>query len=310
MNKKAVITLCIVVLVGYLTILLAPSAKAAESPTQETSFSVTVTIRDIKNLYGFDIKICYDTSTLDLIEASPISPWKFMYVIVENEINEFNGIYRLAMAAIDPQEPFSGSAPLVKLTFYGALSGESSICIVEAELSDRNGNAIPHVIDGLTIQGLPVHDIAVKGIVGYPKGVYQGDPIYLYVTIENQGDFTETFTVTVYADQDITIIGDEVIVGTQTFNDLPARTLTTLIFVWDTTSAPCGHYFISAEVAPIDGEIDIADNFLRTGEYIGGVHPRPHFVERAKILAQIISLGILIPLASLTAYRLKEFWFP
>ncbi|MEM2463288.1 MAG: hypothetical protein QXK93_05590 [Candidatus Bathyarchaeia archaeon] len=308
MDKKAVIILCMVVFTVSLTILLAPLVMAAELLTQETSFTVTITVKDVKDLYGFDVKVHYDKSKVDLIEASPISPWKCMYIIVKNKIDEFNGMYQLAMAAVDPQEPFSGSAPLVKLAFYG-VSDESSICLVEVELSDRNGNAIPHVIEGLTIRGLPVHDVTVKGIVGYPKGVYQGDPIYLYVTVENQGDFIETFTVTVYADRDVTIIGDEVIVGTQTVNS-PAKTLTTLLFVWDTTNTPCGHYFISAEVIPVDGEIDIADNFLRAGEYIGGVHPRPQFVERAKMLAQIISLGILIPLASFTAYRLKEFWFP
>lgn len=276
---------------------------------QEDTFEVTVTIENIKNLYGFDIKLCYDTSVLSLVKATPKSPWVFTHII-KNDIDEINGIYWLAVTAVAPQEPFSGNVPIVKLTFHGAIFDETLIRIVETELSDHNGNLIPHVVEGLVIQGLPVHDVAVKEILGYPKGVYQGDPIYLNVTVENQGDFTETFTVKVYADQDRTIIGDEVFVGATTVYDLHAGACITLNLIWDTTNASCGHYFISAEAVAVEGEIDIADNLLPAGEYIGGVHPRPHVVKTANMLAQMISISVAVLLVIVTARYLKEYWFP
>lgn len=68
--------------------------------------------------------------------------------------------------------------------------------------------------------------------------------------------------------------------------------------------------FISAEAAIIEGEIDLADNFLKMGEYIGGIHPRPYLVLMANTLAQTISIGISILLASLFIRYLKNMWFP
>lgn len=54
----------------------------------------------------------------------------------------------------------------------------------------------------------------------------------------------ETFAVTVYADQDKTIIGDEIIVGTKTVYSMPAKSCEILEFIWDTTNAPYGHYLL------------------------------------------------------------------
>lgn len=121
----------------------------------------------------------------------------------------------------------------------------------------------------------PVHDVAVIDVTAFPTRVHPGELIYIDVTVENQGGFTETFDVTVYADEDETIIGDEIVVGMQTVDDLLAGNSEVLNFIWDTTDVPYGSYWISAEASVVLGETDTADNILEAAAWIGGIHPVP-----------------------------------
>jgi hypothetical protein len=109
-----------------------------------------------------------------------------------------------------------------------------------------------------------VHDIAVvnptsKTVVG------QGYSLTINTTVVNSGDYTETFNVTLYADQNITVIGDEIIIGNQTVSSLTNGTSTTLTFTWNTTGFAKGNYTISAYASPVQGETDTADNNMTAG---------------------------------------------
>jgi len=88
------------------------------------------------------------------------------------------------------------------------------------------------------------------------EAIYPGWKISINVTVRNEGDFTETFNVTVYYDHHT--------IGTQNVTNLAPGANTTLTFPWNTTGVPpCpfvdGHYvpyIISANVtSPILGEI-------------------------------------------------------
>ena len=288
---------------------LAQLATTSSRPLHGTTLEIDISIEDIVNLYGLDLKLYYNTANLDLIEAVPRPPWE-LNLIIKNEIDDSRGMYQLAMVAVAPEPPFSGSAVLATLTFLCTDAGESAIYLADTKLADKNGNPIPHTIDGYIIRGLRIHDVAVTKIMGYPRGAYQGDPVYLDVTVENQGDFVETFTVTVYADQDTAIIGDEIIVGKQVVYDMPPRTSKILNFIWDTTDAPYGRYWISAGASVVPGEIDVEDNFLKAGEYIGGIYPPPYVRRTADMLTQIISILILASLAFAGTFHVKNYWFP
>ena len=113
---------------------------------------------------------------------------------------------------------------------------------------------------------LTFHDVAVTDVNAYPPYVIRGSPIYINVTVENQGYHTETFNVTVYADSNG---GDvHIDVGTQENIPLDAQTSTTLSFTWDTADAPYGTYNITAEATTVPAEIDTADNNMITGANI------------------------------------------
>jgi hypothetical protein len=76
------------------------------------------------------------------------------------------------------------------------------------------------------------------------------------VTLANQGDFTETFNVTVYA--------NTTAIQTKTLT-LTSLNSTTITFTWNTTGFAKGNYTISAYAWPVPGETDSADNTFIDG---------------------------------------------
>jgi len=97
------------------------------------------------------------------------------------------------------------------------------------------------------------HDIAIKNIT-VPKTIAcQGYNTSIYVELENQGNVSETFNVTTYANT--TEIETKEIT-------LSNGNSTIIEFIWNTTGWAKGNYTISAYAWPPLGETDLADNTL------------------------------------------------
>jgi hypothetical protein len=111
-----------------------------------------------------------------------------------------------------------------------------------------------------------VHDVAVTNVTTSKTGctplptVGKGYTAKVYVTVENQGDFNETFTVTAYAN--LTVIDSAVV------NDLTPDSNTTLTLTWDTTAFAKGNYTISAYATPVPSETDTIDNTFIDGSVL------------------------------------------
>jgi hypothetical protein len=101
-----------------------------------------------------------------------------------------------------------------------------------------------------------VHDIAVTDVTPSKTVVGQGYSLNINVTVENQGDFTETFNVTVYA--------NATSITTQTVT-LTSGNSTTITFTWNTTGFAKGNYSMSAYATPVENETYTADNTLVDG---------------------------------------------
>jgi len=114
-------------------------------------------------------------------------------------------------------------------------------------------------IDGTVTVVEPSFDIAVVDINLYKTIVGDEYSVSINVTVENQADLTCTFNVTVYADLNATIIGDEIIIGTQSVT-LTGLNSTIIIFVWNTLGVAHGNYTISAYATPLEAEADLEDN--------------------------------------------------
>lgn len=102
-----------------------------------------------------------------------------------------------------------------------------------------------------------VHDIAVTDVTPCKTVVSQGYCIKINATVENQGDFPETFNVTAkYDDHAIETIFDIY---------LDAHTSTNVTFTWDTVGVAKGNYIISAYAWPVQGETYFDDNNCTDG---------------------------------------------
>jgi hypothetical protein len=100
------------------------------------------------------------------------------------------------------------------------------------------------------------HDIATTNVTPLKTVVGQGYTMNINVTVENHGDFTETFDVTLYANT--TIIETKQIT-------LTSLNSTTITFTWNTSGFVKGNYTISAYAWPVQGETDTEDNSLTDG---------------------------------------------
>jgi len=98
-----------------------------------------------------------------------------------------------------------------------------------------------------------IHDIAVTNVLPLKTIIGQGYSMNINVTVENQGDYTETFTVVLYANTSI--------IGTETVTLQNDKSIT-ITFTWNTTGFVKGNYTIWAYAWPVQGEIDVEDNIL------------------------------------------------
>jgi len=137
--------------------------------------------------------------------------------------------------------------------------------LYSTELAVRGGDPIPHyrqhgkvILHALAAS----HDIAVTSVHPIKTIVGQGYTMNINVTVANQGDFTETFNVTLYANT--TTIETKQITLTNGAS-------TTITFTWDTTGFAKGNYTIWAYAWPVQGETDTADNTLFDGVVYVGV---------------------------------------
>jgi hypothetical protein len=134
------------------TIYVAPSLVEYWTPNYGTAFTVGVEIANAENLYGFEFKLNWNSTLLDLtkVDITPPSAWETNYFAGMNDTREDLGRYWLAVAALNPAPSFNGSATLVKLTFkitYDPIypnNVTSSLDLVETELSDPESNSITH----------------------------------------------------------------------------------------------------------------------------------------------------------------------
>jgi hypothetical protein len=102
----------------------------------------------------------------------------------------------------------------------------------------------------------PVHDVAVTKITFTKTVLGQGLSVSINVTIENQGDISEDFNVTIYA--------NSTQIEKQSVSSLGSKTTIILTFTWNTSSFEYGNYTITVSADVVANETDTADNNLST----------------------------------------------
>jgi hypothetical protein len=164
-----------------------------------------------------------------------------------------------------PPSTVNGTGILANVTFTVVGCGISNIDFVdddETKLIGWDGSDEYIIIDrylpeigrlvGAVFDHSASHDVAIIDVSLNQTVVVQGSDVGIDVTAENQGGFTESFTVTVYR--------DATAIQALPVTDLAAGNDTTLTFTWDTTGIPLDSYVISANASIVAEETDTADN--------------------------------------------------
>ncbi len=143
-------------------------------------------------------------------------------------------------------------------------------CIDSKIYDDEEGRGevdVNPVLDAPYAEGVATdcwnHDVAVTGIKVWPLWAPKGQLIYINVTVGNLGNFSETFSVIVYAERNV---GDvHVDIGNETVS-LDRGYSTIVECTWNTTDVPYGTYWITAEaVLPEDYDPTNNVDWVRVG---------------------------------------------
>ena len=244
-----------------------------------STFTVDIWVRGVADLAGVEFYLGYNTTVLTatLIEYGDI--FGPTYFPLWSAIKDAEGYLQYSLAEQFGEPGFTGDGRVAIITFSVDSLGASTLNLHKTKLSDSSLPPMitfPKELDGL-FSNEAFHDIAVTDVIAYPTEVDAGDIVTINVTITNQGDYNETFTVTVYADiiaynytwdaviglVDLWVdVGDEITVGTQTVTDLAPGANTTSTLTWNTTGVEAANYTISAQASTVPDEIDTADNLF------------------------------------------------
>jgi hypothetical protein len=248
---------------GLPTVYVSPSSQTINLGRQ---FSVGVDLDNASNLYGYEIWLSFNSSRVNAtaIEYDGyLNPPPYLWA---QTINNTGGYVDFAVSSTQPAQPKSGGSPppLVTINFTAIALGTSPLHLNQNNTilvsSLNGGTAIPHYTsDGnVTIVplGSPVHDVAATGIHPAHRFLGRGFAMDTNVTVQDEGDYTEKFNVTFYA--------NKTSIATQTVT-LSSGKSTIITFVWNTTKFGYGNYTMSAYAWPVVNETNLANNNFTGG---------------------------------------------
>jgi parallel beta-helix repeat protein len=161
---------------------------------------------------------------------------------------------QLGSPKIIPSVPVGGNET-VSTRWIASQAGSHVLKVIVDAPKEKNKNN--NVATRAIIVGK--HDVAVMNVTASKTVVGQGYSLNINVTAANQGEFTETFNVTAYANT-TTIETKEV--------TLTNGNSTTITFTWNTTGFAKGNYTISAYAWPVQNETDTTDNNCTDGSVL------------------------------------------
>jgi len=104
------------------------------------------------------------------------------------------------------------------------------------------------------------HNIAIRKITPSTVKIYGNSTVEVNVTVENEGNFLETFNVT--------LCSNDTVIETLHSIKLEPKTTSDITFTWDTGNFPNGKYYIKAEASILPDETNTTDNILVYGPII------------------------------------------
>jgi hypothetical protein len=200
------------------------------------NFSINVTISNVSDLYGWQFALSWNTSLLDLVNATegPFLKSGGNNTYFNYNLNATAGNLIADCTLLGDVSGVSGSGVLATTTFYVKNGGQCPLNLFDLELY----NSLEQNITFQTTNGYGYFaNIAVTNLSISPLIVLPGAIVNINVTVENQASVSESFNVTVYANSGI--IGKKLV-------SLNSASSAIIPFTWNTTGFGEGDYTISA----------------------------------------------------------------
>jgi len=269
--KYFVSMLLLVILVAssmLVRVAVASDPVISVSPASKTvnvgeEFTIDINLDYAQNLYGYEVWLSFDRTKLNATSIDYRSYLNEPTNIWHQEVNNIGGYVALAVSSLRPASPKTGGSPppLATVGFKAIDTGSSTLHLYNTILSDNQSLQIPcTTIDGTVYVVGAVHDVAVIDVKLWKTVVGEGYTVKINVTVTNEGNFTETFNITAYADLAVSPIGDEITIGKQTVNNLLSGETQIVALIWTTIGTAKGNYTISAVADTAPGETDTEDN--------------------------------------------------
>lgn len=125
-----------------------PNQQTVDSPDE--NFTVNIKIRDVLDLYGYELKLFYNSTMLNATavkEGSFLnqSGQTFFYIHEFNDhYNSTHGIVWIDCCLIGNVLGRKGDGTLATISFQSLTTGFSDICLSDVKLVDSKGEFIPY----------------------------------------------------------------------------------------------------------------------------------------------------------------------
>ena len=143
------------------------------------TFTISVVVSDVENLYGFDVKLRWDPTIVEYVSHVVMTPVESYeagilhdpVLLVKDEVDPATGTYWVACASMSPAEPFGGNGAFFTMTFklVSPLNGPP-FELVLGMLSDNKGQSIvANVHDATGTNGLVTYSSPNTKNSGHPS---------------------------------------------------------------------------------------------------------------------------------------------
>jgi len=270
---------------GPVQLVVNPATQTVE---MGSSFAVNIDIANVSDLYGHEIKLSYNTTVLDCLQVikGPFltSAWPTLFTA---KTDEPGGIISISDALMANLTGVNGSGTLATITFNATATGKTALHLFDTQLANSWHQPIGHTAFDGTVEVTRIHDIAITNVTTSKTVVGQGFNITIHVTLQNNGNYTDTFTVWTFCGlhQNITLQSLSSITIHYTFSTSKLKKGT--YKVWAYAPMPddarpndnirVGTTFLVSMVGDVDGDGRVSGLDLTTvawsfGSYPG--HPR------------------------------------
>ena len=147
--------------------------SVAIGPATNT-LSVDIFVEDVAGLYGADIRLTFDTTAAQVIDADPGMPGVQIQplagflspdLVVRREADNTTGLIWYAVTQLNPSPPATGSGALARVTFQPQSTAAFTMPVVNHQLAAGGGTPLASVAQSCTVVFRPCSDVTADGQV-------------------------------------------------------------------------------------------------------------------------------------------------